>query len=187
MNHLFKAFTLIAIVLFADSFKLSNKADARFKSEGYFTAKIDGKLFDSRSQDRYTAEVTTTEAGKKNADIMFFGNDYFDRSGNLCQESLELKYAFSGLTASSIADQKIVFQFDNQKFLSVPGQTKINVTKMELSADGSNYLVSAEFQGKMVKWAAPGQDQPIVTVKGRMENIQVSIPESLKPTSKVIM
>lgn len=187
MNHLFKAFTLIAIVLFADSFKLSNQADIHFKSEGYFTAKIDGKLFDSRSQDRYTAEVTATAAGKSNADIMFFGSDYFDGSGNLYRESLEFKYAVNGTAAGNVADQKIVFQFENQKFLSIPGQTKINVTKMELSADGSNYIVSADFQGKMVKWAAPGQDQPIVTVKGKMENIQVSVAESLKPASKVIM
>ena len=183
MNHLLKAFTLIAIVVFADSFKLANQADTHFKSEGYFTAKIDGKLFDSRSQDRSTAEVTAA-AGKSNADIMFFGNDYFDSHGNLCQESLEFKYAFNGTATASLDDQKIIFQFDNQKFLSIPGQTKIHITQIHYNADKTALVVSADFEGKMLQWVAPGQSQPIVHVKGKMENINVTIP-TLSPTAEV--
>ena len=187
MNHLLKAFTLIAIVIFADSFKLANRPDTHVKAEGYFTAKIDGKLFDSRSQDNYTAEVSSKDPAHPTADITFFGNNYADASGNIFQESLEFKYAFGERATGSVPDQKIVFQFDNQKFLSVPGQTQITVTKMQWNPDGNSYVVSADFQGKMVKWAAPGQDQPIVTVKGRMENINVSVPASFKINGKVNM
>lgn len=187
MNHLFKAFALIAIFISADSFKLSNQPDTHFKSEGYFYAKIDGKVFDSRSQDRYTAEVTGTAAGQQNADIMFFGNSYYDASGNMFNESLQFKYAFNEQATGAVADQKIIFQFDNQKFLSVPGQTQIVVTKMKWNTDGNSYVMSADFQGKMLKWCGPGQDQPIVTVKGRMENINVSVPASFKINGKVNM
>jgi len=45
--------------------------------------------------------------------------------------------------------------------------------------------VSATFDGKMTQWAAPGQPQAIIHVKGRMENINVSLPAGTLPSASL--
>ena len=179
------SFMLTGLALFSASFKASQQTEnLHFKNEGYFTASIDGKPFDSRRQDRYTAAVINTGAdGKTGADLTFYGNDYMDENGNAFQESLEFKYAFSEAAVGNVSGQKIVFQFNNQKFLSIPGETQIKVTKVKYNADRSAFTMSAEFRGKMLMWKGPGQDQPIVTVKGKMEDINVSAPASAVQTA----
>ena len=189
MNHLLKTLMLAAILFFAGSFKSSIPDNtAHYKNDGYFMASIDGQIFDSRNQDRYTAEIINNVSGDKvtpGADLIFYGNDYFDQSGNLFQESLEFKYAFNESSTGDVTGQKIVFQFNNQKFLSIPGETKIHVTKMRFNTDRSAFVMSADFEGKMLKWVAPGEDQSIITVKGKMENINVSVPASVKTATRI--
>ena len=179
--------TLVAFFLFAASFKSGQQGDTpRYKNQGYFSASIDGKRFDSRSNNKYTAEVVNKSNYSKNdqsADLTFFGGTYFDQSGNAFEESLQLKYAYSEASVGSVNGPQMVFQFNNQKFLSIPGKTKIHITKMQLSADRASMIVSADFEGKMMEWAAPGQSKPIVNVKGKMENINVTIPNSA-PTAQ---
>jgi hypothetical protein len=189
MNTLLKPLTLVAIFFFAASLKSGQKTDAsRFKSDGYFTASIDGSAFDTRSYDRYTAEVTNESdyaKGEKSTDLTFYAGNHYDQNGNLFEESLQFKYA---LTASTIGDalgQKIVFQYNQQKFISIPGQTKIKITQVRYSTDHSSMYVSATFDGKMTQWAAPGQPQAIIHVKGRMENINVSLPAGTLPSASL--
>jgi len=189
MNTLLKTLMLTAILFFAGSFKSGTPGNtANYKNDGYFMASIDGRFFDSRSHDRYTAEVIHKTSGDKDelsTDLTFYGNDYFDQSGNMFQESLELKYAFNESATGNVASQKIVFQFNNQKFLSIPGETRIHVTKMQFTADKSAFVMSADFEGKMLKWVGPGEDQSIIRVKGKMENIHVSFPVPVKTKTQI--
>jgi len=164
MNTLLKPLAFAAIFLFAASLKSGQSTDAnRFKSEGYFTASIDGRPFDTRTYDRYTAEVTKDD-NAKSTDLTFFAGNHYDQNGNLFEESL---------------------QFNQQKFISIPGQTKIKITQVRRSTDGSSLYVSATFDGKMTQWVAPGQAAPIIHVKGKMENINVSLPAPTTPSASL--
>jgi len=188
MSNLLKSSALIAFFFFAASFKNGQQSDTpRYKNQGYFTASIDGKPFDTRTYNKYTAEVVKQSEYSKNdqsADLTFFGGTYYDQNGNQFAESLQLKYVISEASLGNASGQKIVFQFNNQKFISIPGQTKIHITKIEYSADRTSMVMSADFDGKMIEWAAPGQSKPIVHVKGKMENINVTVPASA-PTAQV--
>ena len=188
MNKLLKTFSLAALFALTASVSSSAQGTApQYKNDGLFTARIDGKNFVSRGHDKYTAAVSNQSDYSKHeqgADLTFFGGKFYDANGNAFEESLEFKYAFSEATTGDVSGQKIVFQFDNQKFLSIPGQTKIHITQVHYNADRTALVVSADFEGKMLQWVAPGQSQPIVHVKGKMENINVTIP-TLSPTAEV--
>jgi hypothetical protein len=187
MKNTLKTLTLVSIFLFAASLKSGQQGDApHYKNQGYFTASIDGKLFDTRSYNKYTADVENKSDYSKyeqSADLTFFGGTYYDQNGNQFGESLQFKYVFSESTLGDASGQKIVFQFNNQKFISIPGQTKIHISKAQFNADRTSMTVSADFDGKMLQWVAPGQPQPIVHVKGKMENINVTIPVSAPTAS----
>ena len=94
-----------------------------------------------------------------------------------------MQYAFADASVGSVSGQKIVFHFNNQKFLSIPGKTQIRVTNVHYNADRTALILSAEFEGKMLEWVKPGESQPIVNVKGKMENINVTVPSSA-PTAQ---
>ncbi len=186
MKNLVKTFALAGLFLFAASLKNGQGADSpQFKNEGHFSASIDGKRFDSRN--KYTAEVVNRSEYSKHEQstaLTFFGGTYYDQSGNSFEESLQLQYAFADATVGNVSGQKIVFHFNNQKFLSIPGQTKIRVTNVHYNADRTAMILSAEFEGKMLEWVKPGESQPIVNVKGKFENINVTVPTSA-PTAQV--
>ena len=185
MNTLLKPLAFAAIFLFAASLKSGQSTDAnRFKSEGYFTASIDGRPFDTRTYDRYTAEVTKDD-NAKSTDLTFFAGNHYDQNGNLFEESLQFKYALNEASVGDASNQKIVFQYNQQKFISIPGQTKIKITQVRRSTDGSSLYVSATFDGKMTQWVAPGQAAPIIHVKGKMENINVSLPAPTTPSASL--
>ena len=188
MNNLLKSSLFVAIFFFAASLKSGQSTDAnRFKSEGFFTASIDGRPFDTRTYDRYTAEVAKPEDAKSSAstDLTFFAGNHYDNNGNLFEESLQFKYALATAGLGDAPSQKIVFQYNQQKFISIPGKTKIKITAIHYSTDHTSMYVSATFDGKMTQWAAPGQASPIIHVKGRMENINVSLPAGTMPSASL--
>jgi hypothetical protein len=186
MNHLLKSTILVSIFLFAASLKSGQQTESpRFKHVGSFTASIDGRPFDTHHYEKYTAEISSqpgiSKAGQS-ADLTFYGGTHYDRSGNVFEETLQFKYQVDASGAGTISAQKIVFDFDNQKFMSIPGQTKFTITKAEYSSDRTSMIVSAVFEAKMTPWVAPGQAAPIIKVKGKMEGISVSVPAS-KPVA----
>jgi hypothetical protein len=169
---------LIGLFLFAASLKSGDGTAPRFKHTGYFTASIDGRPFDTHHYEKYTAEMTgqPESRGDQNADITFYGARHLDRSGNVFEESLKFNYLAQAGKPGEISTQKIVFDFDNQKFMSIPGQTKFTITKAEYNSDRTSVIVSATFEAKMTLWVEPGHAAPIIKVKGRMEDINISVP-----------
>jgi len=133
MNTLLKPLTLVAIFFFAASLKSGQKTDAsRFKSDGYFTASIDGSAFDTRSYDRYTAEVTNESdyaKGEKSTDLTFYAGNHYDQNGNLFEESLQFKYA---LTASTIGDalgQRLYFSITSRSSSAYQAKPKLKLPR----------------------------------------------------------
>jgi hypothetical protein len=179
MKYLLKTPLLVALFLFAASLKSGDGTTPRFKHTGYFTASMDGRPFDTHNYQKYTAEMTGQSESSKadqNADITFYGAKHIDRNGNAFVESLKFNYLAQAGKPGEISAQKIVFDFDNHKFTSVPGQTKFTITKAEYNSDRTSVIVSATFEAKMAMWVAPGEAAPIIKVKGRMEDINISVP-----------
>ena len=179
---------LISIFVAGSSFKLSRHARTeQFKNDGYITAVIDGKSFEVREENKYTAElmnkstdnstlVPTGKITRVATMINFYGSDFKDDDDNTFTESMGFEYTFNEGSLGDAADQKLILNYNNQKFTSIASETKIKVNKIKWSADKRYFTISADFDAKMKSWGSPAQAQQTLRVKGRMEDIVISVP-----------
>ena len=189
MKRLFSMFLLCSLLVAGSSFKFKRQAHTeQFKNDGYLMAVIDGKTFQPRDDNKYTAELLNKSAdngaliptGAKTTRVAtainFYGTDFKDDDNNTFTESLGFEYTFNEGSSGSVADQKIILNYNNQKFTSIPADTKINVNKIEWSSDRRSFTISADFDTKMKSWGSPAMAQQTLRVKGKMEDITVSVP-----------
>ena len=108
--------------------------------------------------------------------INFYGADIKDDDNNTFTESVGLEYTFNEGSTGDVADQKVILSYNNQRFTSIPGETQIRVSKLQWSKDRRFFTISGDFDAKMLTWGAPGQAKQTLRVKGKMEDIVVSVP-----------
>jgi hypothetical protein len=156
-----------------------------FKNDGSLLAVIDGKNFELRDKDRYHAELVykTASINKGNnivkhvaTSISFFGTTIKDEKGNDFKEKMEFEYGFNEGALGEPTEIKLELNYDRKSYYILPEQSKINVTKVDWSADRRSFVLSADFDCVMRKWGYPSDSQPTIKLKGKMENIQVSVP-----------
>lgn len=180
---------LLLIVISSFKEKRSNGNVPRFKNDGVFIAVVDGQMFSTRDENKYTAELankssdvflgtssTVPKTTRVANTLSFFGNQFFDESGNAAEERINFEYAFNEGALGEVTDQKIVLHFNNDKYYNIASETKFKVTKLMWSGDRRYCVVNAEFDCKMRRWGLPSEAQPVVRMKGKMENINVTIP-----------
>jgi hypothetical protein len=188
-NHMKRiiSLSLLLLVVFAgSSFKL--KRAEQFKSDGYLVAVIDGKSFEARDENKYTADLMNKSAdnnalvstgGKITrvaTAINFYGSDFKDDDNNTFTESLGFEYTFADGSTGEVADQKVILNYNNQRFTSIPAETKIKINKIQWSSDKRSFTMSADFDTKMKSWGSPAQAHQTLHVKGKMEDIVISVP-----------
>ena len=188
MKRFFTLFILLSIVFAGSSFKLKRSSTQQFKNDGYLMAVIDGKTFEARDENKYTAELMNKSAdngqlvptGSKitrvATAINFYGSDFRDDDNNTFTESLGFEYTFTEGTTGDAADQKMILSYNNQRFVSIPAETKIRINKIQWSTDRRYFTMSADFDTKMKSWGSPAMAQQTLHVKGKMEDIVISVP-----------
>lgn len=189
MKRSISTFALLSMVILAGSFKDGPQHLVQFKNDGVFIAVIDGKMFNTRDENRYSAELTNKSAdvflgssatGPKMTRVAntlsFYGNQFFDESGNIAEERISFDYSFKDGILGEAADCKIMLNYDNDKYFSLPEGSSFKITKMMWSADRRYFIMNGEFDCKMRRWGMPAEAQPIVHMKGRLENINVTVP-----------
>ena len=190
MKRISTLLLLVSLIVAGSSFKLKRTRSEQFKNDGYFTAVIDGKVFDARDDNKYTASLLNKSADRNTliqpatggkltrvaTAINFYGSDLRDDDNNTFTESVGLEYTFAEGTTGDVADQKVILSYNNQRFTSIPAETKIRISKIQWSPDRRNFTISGDFDAKMLTWGAPGQAKQTLRVKGKMEDIVVSVP-----------
>lgn len=191
MQRLFNPIIFILILVITASFetRLAPADKEVMKKDGYFTAMVDGKYFTVRNENRYNSELVNqstdqtmrTPTGTQKLTrlvnhISFYGNQFFDESGNLAEERINFEYNFDENAVGKIQDGKIMLHFNNDKYYNLPNETKFVVTKRQWSPDRRFFLLTAEFDCQMRRWGLPASSQEIVRLKGKMENISVTVP-----------
>ena len=176
---------LALLCILACSAYTPSQVDGYFKNDGTLVAMEDGKNFDLRDKDRYHAELVykTTAINKGNnivkhvaTSILFFGNTIKDDKGNDFKEKLEFEYAFNEGALGEVSDMKLDLNYDRKDYYLIPDLSKISVTSVQWSTDRRSFVMSADFDCVMRKWGYPSDSQPTIKLKGKMENIQVSVP-----------
>jgi len=200
MKRLTTLFFLLSIIVAGSSFQLKRHAHVeQFKNDGYFSAVIDGKTFEAREDNKYTAELMNKSADQKTllaseggakltriaTMVNFYGSDFKDDDNNTFTESLGLEYTFNEGALGQAADQKMILSYNNQKFISIPAETRITINKIEWSTDRRSFTMSADFDTKMKSWGSPAQASQTLRVKGKMEDIVISVPSWIMLKSSV--
>ena len=193
MKKLLSSLLLIAIVLTAGSFKGKHKySQAGYKKDGYFVAVVDGKMFVARDENRYSAELVnkTSDAfwepmpvkaklkGVTNS-MTFFGNQFFDGSGNLAEERINFSYTFNDGVQGPAVNPLILMHYNNDKYYNLPEGTTFKITKLMWNQDRKYCIINAEFDCTMRRWGVPADKQPVIHLKGSMENINVTNPPGI--------
>jgi hypothetical protein len=191
MKRLFTILILTATFFGAESFKMQQRmvhAD-QFKNDGYVMAVIDGKVFEVRENNKYTAELKNKSAGnplfgepgaakisRVATVVNVFGGDFQDADGNTFNESIGFEYTFNNGALGEGADKSITLNYSNDKYYSIAGESKIKISRIDWSADRRSFVLDADFDCKLRKWGMPAASQPVVAMKGKIENITVSVP-----------
>ncbi len=198
MKRLYFLLALITIVLFGESFTSNgHRRPEQFKNDGTITATVDGKAFDFREDNKYTAELKNTavdknvfSAEKSDAKLTqvtnalnFHGLNLHDAQGNLYTENIEFHYAFGEGVTGVTVDPKVVLNYEDQQYFNVASETKIEVTKIEWNADRTAFVMSADFDCLMHRWGMPTSPKQAMHLKGKMENINVSVPSWIVTTN----
>ena len=105
MKRFLTLFFLLSIIVAGSSFKLKRNAHVeQFKNDGYLTAIIDGKSFQAREDNKYTAELMNKSAESNNliasanggkltrvaTMVNFYGSDFKDDDITLLPKALDL-------------------------------------------------------------------------------------------------
>ena len=190
MKRLFTILILATAFMGAESFKIKQHPAhvEQFKNDGYIMAVIDGKVFDVRQENVYTAELknksinnplfnsSTAKISRIANVVNVYGGDFQDANGNIFNESIGFEYTFNNGSLGEGADKSITLNYDNQKFFSVPADSKIKITRINWSPDQRSFAMDADFDCKMRRWGVPAASQPVVHMKGKIENITVTVP-----------
>lgn len=198
MKRLLTVLVLATSIYFGESFKPNRGPSAeQLKSDGYIMAVIDGKVFEARDENWYSAQLKnkSTEnqlfASTDNAArisrvasvLNFYGADFQDADGNLFKESIGVEYTFNNGALGEGADKRITLNYNDQKFSSIPGESILKVTRIEWSDDHRSYAMDADFDCKLRNWGAKSSSQQVVHLKGKMQNITVTVPSWIVLTS----
>ncbi|MFN8288120.1 MAG: hypothetical protein U0V74_15295 [Chitinophagales bacterium] len=188
MRKIITPLFLICVLFISGGFSSKPEDDnGHYKNNGYFFAILDGNMFEMRDDDKYRAELVN-KTGAMSEDkisrvatsLIFYGNEFKDENNKPFTESIEAEFSFDEGSLGDVKDLKLEAHYDKQDYFHMPQATKFKVTKVEWSEDRRNYLLSADFDCKMRRWGFPAESQPIVRIKGRMVNINVSVPAWVK-------
>jgi hypothetical protein len=189
MKRIYTLFLLLIIFVAGQSFKRNRGHVEHYKNEGYLMAVIDGKVFETREENKYTAELknksgdiyapsnqAASSLTKVTTSVNFFGTDFKDDDNNVFTESLGFEYGFNDGATGEPAGSRLTLNYNNQKYYNVAGETNFKITKLEWNSDHRYFVMSADFDCKMRRWGMPASNQPVVKMKGRVENINVTVP-----------
>lgn len=156
-----------------------------YKNTGNVQILVDGKLFELREKDKYRAQLLhktnlTQGAGKMEkyvqASLMFYGNSVQDENGKSFEEKLDFDYAFNEGAMGEVNGIRIELHHLNKDYYQIADKSIFKITKMTWSPDRRQYTMNAEFDCQMRQWGFPWESQPVVKMKGNLENIVVSVP-----------
>ncbi|MBL0308300.1 MAG: hypothetical protein IPP77_00935 [Bacteroidetes bacterium] len=190
MQRLLTPIVSIIILLSTVSFESKPPSPSViYKKDGHFTAMVDGKYFTVRDENRYSSELVnqsteqtartgtgTQKITKLVNHISFFGNQFFDESGNTAEERINFEYAFNENTMGPVEEGTVMLHFNNDKYSNIASETHFVITKRQWSPDRRYCVMTAEFDCKMRRWGVPASSQEVVQLKGKMEDITVTVP-----------
>lgn len=156
-----------------------------YKEKGSVYATVNSRNFEFRQKDFYRALLLkksnplafSAEAKNRTvASITFFGNDTTSIDNSPFSENFNMEYNFNPTSIGEIPNSSFELHYELNDYYILPDESHWIVTKMNWSPDKSYFLLTGEFECKLRKQGFPVDEQPVVTLKGNLHEINVSVP-----------
>ena len=175
-----KPLTALLLLFFSMSLLSFQEGD---KDQGSFSASLDGKPFQLRT-DQLFKGLVTNKTGSIDGRVpahpivsaTFNGPTYNASEGRLFNENIQFEINYEADKTGEPASYQVALQYLSSNYYSVKEQSKITVSQFEWESDKKHFRISADFNCKMRSWGAPADGKKDISLKGKMSNIRVTVP-----------
>lgn len=176
-------FLLLSVVFICTcSFKQEDEQTYR----GSFTATIDGKNFQIQEDQLFRGLLMNKNASMDGRipartviSAMFNGQSYNLSEEKLFTESIQFEMGYEDGKTGQPAYYALAMQFQSDKYYLLKDQSKMNISQFSWESDKKHFRISADFDCKMRSWGYPADGIKDVSLKGKMNNIRITVPSWL--------
>ncbi|HLP19957.1 MAG TPA: hypothetical protein VK174_06630 [Chitinophagales bacterium] len=175
MKQLFTTVTLIFALACLTSFRPDEAAS--------FSATLDGKPFQLKP-DQLFRGIVMSKTGSMDGrtptrtliSTTFNGPTYNATEGRLFNENIVIEINYEADKTGEPSFHAIAMQYESANYYNIKEQSKINVTGFVWESDKKHFSISAEFACKLRSWGAPADGKKDISLKGKMNNIRITVP-----------
>lgn len=153
------------------------------KTVGSFTATIDNKAFKLREDQLYRGLLMTKSASMDGRtpsrtviNTTFNGSSYDLDTGHSFSETVQFEIGYEGEKTGEPSNYAVALQYNSTNYFMIPDGSKISITQFSWESDKKHFMMSAEFNCKMRSFGYPADNKPDVTLKGKMNDIRITVP-----------
>ncbi|MCX6199753.1 MAG: hypothetical protein NTY88_11125 [Bacteroidetes bacterium] len=184
MKTFFASTFVLGVLIMSLAFTPALYVDS-YKETGFLNATVNAHSFELREKDFYRAMLVkksnplATSPESKNrtvACLTFFGNDTSTADHSPFSENLSIEFNFSNLSEAEVNNAIVELHYDMADYYILPEENHFAISKTNWSADKSYFLLDAQFEFHLRKQGFPFESQPVVTLKGNLRDVNVSVP-----------
>lgn len=184
MKTFFMSTFMLGVFIMCLAFTPSMYMDT-YKETGFLNASVNAKNFELRQKDFYRAMLvkksnplaTSPEAKNRTvACLTFFGNDTLTEDHSPFSENLSIEFNLTNSSEAEKNNAMVELHYEMADYYLLPEENQFVVSKTNWSADKSYFLLDAQFEFHLRKQGFPYESQPVVTLKGNLRDVNVSVP-----------
>lgn len=179
-----KAFLLL--LAFTVTSFVHHRLEDEDKDKGSFFATVDGKVFQLREDQLFRGllinkpgSMDGTTPARTVISVNFNGNSYDLNGGKIFSESVSVEIVYKGESLGAQENYALALQYASTNYYMLKEQMNLSINEFTWESDKKHFRLSAEFNCKMRSWGYPSDGKKDVTLKGRMNNIRITVPSWL--------
>ena len=148
-----------------------------------FYATVDGKVFQLQ-EDQLFRGLVMNKAGSMDGRIptravistSFNGPSYDMSKDRLFNENIQFEMKYEPDKTGEPEMYAVAMQYESANYFIVKEQSKITITQFDWESDKKHFRLSADFNCKLRSSGAPADGKKDIALKGKMNNIRVTVP-----------
>jgi hypothetical protein len=179
----FKALLLPVVFLLTSAF--TSAPFMWLEESASFNATVDGVAFKLSNEQLYRGLLVNRAAsmdGKIPARTVIsttFTGLSDGTEGRLIADNIQFEIGYNPGKTGAPDMFVVAAQYKNANYHMLKEQSKLNVTSFVWEDDRKHFILSADFDCKMRSFGYPSDKLKDVSLKGRMENIRITVPSWL--------
>ncbi len=175
-------FPLLVITVLVGFSSFSSMQDDG-KDKGTFSATVDGKSFQLKPEDLMRG-ILVNKAGSMDGrtaahtviNVTFNGPSYERKDGKAFNETVQFELNYEDQKLGEPSLYSVALQYASTDYSMIKEQSKVHITQLNWEPDHKHFRLAADFDCKMRSWGYPNDGKKDVSLKGRMNNIRITVP-----------